>query len=178
MFRETSFLKLVLAGVFLFAFAPFASAGNVSGCAADFSSCSLYEDGLVLTLPGLAISGDVILLDVDRSVSDVFRIFNDFVDTGGGTGLGGTAELFSLSLRDLPLPTTYSANAVTIAESTTVIVGGANAGLTETDYNGNGTIYRLFSSEEPVTTPEPTTFGMLGMGFVVLGSRYVKRANR
>ena len=80
----------VLLVVSTLALAPNAHAGPVSSCAPDFSSCSVFEDGLVLQLPGLAIAGDLILTDRwnGGKVSDVFRIFNNFFDTGGGTGLG------------------------------------------------------------------------------------------
>ncbi|MGZ5853544.1 MAG: hypothetical protein ACXWKC_06665 [Xanthobacteraceae bacterium] len=140
--------------------APMAWASPVSSCAGDFSSCNIYEDGSTVLLPGLAISGDVVLLHGDHSVSDVFRIFNNFVDTGGGTGLGNLAFLYSDDEGNLPDPASYSANVTFIPE------GGLIApGLTETDFNGNGTIYHLFSAEPVQTTPVPPAWGMALFGF-------------
>ena len=117
-------------------------------CAADFSTCNIPEN-VLLQLPFLGISGDVILLESDMAtVSDVFRIFNDVVDTGGGTGLGDLAFLYSSDdSTALPDPSTYSVNAVTIQEDPSGV----------THFNGNGTDYVL-------GTPEPSTFGLLGLG--------------
>jgi hypothetical protein len=95
-------------------------------------------------------SVDVILLDPQTNmVSDVFRIFNNFVDTGQGTGLGNMAFLFSSDdSTPLPNPATYSANAVTIMEDPSG----------STHYLAKGTDFLL----NPV--PEPGTFGLLGVG--------------
>src|SRR5947209_972128 len=94
---------------------PSAAAAPTSFCAPNFSSCNIFEDGQPLSLPGLAIAGDVVLLDrFTGTTSDVFRVFNDFFDTGGGTGLGVTAFLYSEDLHNLPNPATYSVNAVFI----------------------------------------------------------------
>jgi PEP-CTERM motif len=142
--------------------APTAHAAPLSFCASDFSSCTIFEDGSPLSLPGLAISGDVVLLDKwTGTVSDVFRIFNDIVDTGGGTGLGITAFLFSEDLGDLPDPSTFSANAAFINENT-----GNGVGTIETDFNGNGTIYRIISKDDG--SPEPSTFVLMGLGAAVV----------
>ena len=153
----------VLLVVSTLAIAPNAHAGPVSSCAPDFSSCSVFEDGLVLQLPGLAIAGDLILTDTwnGGKVSDVFRIFNDFFDTGGGTGLGTTAFLYSEDLGNLPAPSTYSVNAVFMNEAY-----GSGGGTIETDYNGNGTIYRIFSVDDG--SPEPSTFVLTGIGAVIV----------
>jgi hypothetical protein len=140
--------------------APMAWASPVSSCAADFSSCNIYEDGLTVQLPGLAISGDVVLLNGDHSVSDVFRIFNNSVDTGGGTGLGNLAFLYSDDEGNLPDPASYSANVISISEGGLIVPG-----LSETDFNGNGTIYHLFSVEPVQTTPAPSAWGMALFGF-------------
>ena len=137
-----------------------AKADPMSTCASDFSSCNVYENSLVIFPFCCGISGDVILKDADGTTSDVFRIFNDFVNTGDGTGLGLTAFLYSLDDGNLPDPSTFSINAVVIPESTVVVNG-----LTETDYNGNGTIYRLFSA--PV--PEPSSWVLLGTLVVGIG---------
>jgi PEP-CTERM motif len=145
------------------ALAPNAHAGPVSSCAPDFSSCSVFEDGLVLQLPGLAIAGDLILTDRwnGGKVSDVFRVFNNIFDTGGGTGLGITAFLYSEDLGNLPAPATYSVNAVTMNEAF-----GRGVGTIETDYNGNGTIYRIFSVDDG--SPEPSTFALMGIGVAMV----------
>jgi hypothetical protein len=127
-------------------------------CNANFTSC-LIPENVLLRLPSLTISGDVILLDTQtKTVSDVFRIFNNFVDTARGTGLGDLAFLYSSDdSTPLPNPATYSANAVTIMED----LSGS------THYLGNGKDYLL----NPV--PEPGTFGslVLGIGLMALFSR-------
>ena len=152
--------------LFLWALAPDVHAGPISSCAPDFSSCSIYEDGLPLSFPGLAIAGDVILIDQFNGggVSDVFRIFNDFFDSGGGTGLGFTAFLYSEDLSNLPDPSTFSVNAVFINEA-----HNTGAGTIETDFVGNGTLYKIFSQDDG--SPEPSTFGLMGIGAALLAWR-------
>src|SRR5437660_342800 len=137
-------------------------AGPVSSCTPNFSACSVFEDRQVLHLPGLAIAGDLLITEPWNSaiVSDVFRIFNDVFNSGGGTGLGDAAFLYSADLKNLPLPASYSVNAVAIREGPSI--GG---GLSRTDYNGNGTLYSIFSSD---ATPEPSTLALLGSGALVL----------
>jgi hypothetical protein len=111
-----------------------------ASCNANFTACFIPENVLV-QLPFTAIAGDVIVQDPSSTgVSDVFRILNNFVDTGGGTGLGSLAILSS---RDdntpLPDPSTYSLNAITIKEAATG----------STSYFGNGTTYTLDTSSIP-----------------------------
>jgi hypothetical protein len=122
----------------------------------------VYEGSLLTPPFGFFISGDVILMDQwTGQVSDVFRIFNDLVDTGGGTGLGVSALLYSEDLGNLPDPSTYSVNAVTINEAF-----GNGGGLIETDYIGNGTLYQIFSTDDGA--PEPSTFVLMGIGAAVV----------
>lgn len=137
-----------------------------SSCAADFSSCNVYENQLT-SFPGLAISGDVIIQSGIYTIG-VFRIFNDFFDTGGGTGLGFDAFLYSAAFYNIPDPATYSVNAVTIP----VGLDQGN-GFTETVYNGNGTDYNLF-----LVNPEPSTFALLAMGGALLAWRRRSPGNR
>src|SRR5256885_3771134 len=80
-----------------------ARAAAVASCTADFSACFIPEN-VLLQLPFLAISGDAIVQEPNSTaVSDVFRIFNNFFDTGGGTGLGNLVFLYSLD-DSTPLP--------------------------------------------------------------------------
>jgi hypothetical protein len=130
-------------------------------CAPDFSTCTIPEN-VPLTFPstfGVAVSGDVILLESDHvTVSDVFRIFNDFFDSGGGTGLGTTAFLFSSDdSTPLPSPATYSSNAVFIQE--------AASGQTSYFSKGDGVTYVL----ESPNSPEPATFGMFAVALGLIG---------
>ena len=85
---------------------------STSSCTAAFSACEVYEDGNLLQLPALTIAGDVVLLDAPSTVSDVFRIFNNIVNTGGGTGVGDQAFLFSADEGNLPI--VLSVNAVSM----------------------------------------------------------------
>src|SRR5215469_15332295 len=79
-------------------------------CTATFSDCAVPENTL-LGFPFLAISGDVAVVPNLHSnvaaTSDVFRIANNFVDTGRGTGIGFLGYLFS-GQNVLPSPSTYS----------------------------------------------------------------------
>src|SRR5215472_10324389 len=95
------------------------------------SACPIPENGL-FQLPFTAIAGDVILKDgsMQGPVSDVFRIFNNLVNTGKGTGLGNMVFLYSFDdSTPLPDPSTYSANAVFMVETppVTSYVGGNGA---------------------------------------------------
>jgi hypothetical protein len=112
-------------------------------CNANFTRCYIGEN-VVLQLPFVAIAGDVIIPEPNsNTVSDVFRILNNIVDTGGGTGLGNLAVSFSQDdSMPLPDPSTNSANAVNIKEP-------ANK---PTFFLGNGTTYVL----DPLASPTLT----------------------
>jgi hypothetical protein len=75
-----------LAGCFFLLAAPVFGL-PASSCTPTFTLSDVYEDGNILQLPALAIAGDVVLLDAPSAISDVFRVFNNIIDTGGGTGL-------------------------------------------------------------------------------------------
>ena len=145
--------KLVLVMGLLALVALPCAADKLATCAPDFSRCEIPEN-VVLDLPFIAFAGDAVLLEPDMvTVSDVFRLFNNFFDSGGGTGLGDVAFLYSSdNSTPLPDPSTYSTNAVFLLESTSGQV---------TSYNGNGTDYLLGA-------PEPSTFGLLVAGLVAL----------
>jgi len=146
-----------------------AGALAVSGQAATIATCSAafvcqIPENTFLQFPaafGFAISGDVVLLEADHvTVSDVFRIYNDVVNTGNGTGLGTTAFLFSSDdSTPLPAPSTYSANVTRIQESPSGY----------TIYAANGDTYILGA-------PEPATFGLLGLAFTL--AAVLKRIER
>jgi hypothetical protein len=128
-----------------------APAAIIAPCDATFTMCAIPEN-ILLQLPFVAIAGDTILTEPGGStVSDVFRIFNNIVPTGFGTGLGNMAFLYSADDSALPSPSTYSANAVLIAESPSGV----------TPYLGNGTNYLL-------AVPEPQTFGSLGLACLAM----------
>ena len=123
------------------------------------STCPIPENGL-FQLPFTAIGGDVILNDSPQGpVSDVFRIFNNLVNTGSGTGRGNLEFLYSSDdSTPLPDPSTYSANAVFIVETPPV-----------TTYVGNGTTYLL-------GVPEAGTLGLVALGVATLAA--VRRTRR
>jgi hypothetical protein len=125
-----------------FSFSTTLSFGDtIAQCTPTFSDCAIPED-VALRFRFLAIAGDVVLLPDQHAnlaaVSDVFRIANNFIDTGLGTGLGLSAFLFS-GHGNLPAPATYSANAVGIREQPTG----------PTQYFGNGTDYHLLTAVNP-----------------------------
>jgi hypothetical protein len=124
------------------------AATPIAKCNASFTACDIPEN-ILLQLPFAAIAGDVVVTDpMSVIVSDVFRIFDNIVNTGAGTGLGNMAFLYSSDdSTPLPAPSTYSANVKFIPESPSGI----------TPYLGNGTTYQL-------AAPEPRTLGLFVLG--------------
>jgi hypothetical protein len=155
------FLQLVcVAGIF----SATAHAALLANCDINITHCSISENVLQMyPFSAFGIAGDTVVLEADHNtVSDVFRIFNDLVDTGSGTGLGTTMFLFSADdSTPLPAPATYSAN-VQFAQE------GAN-GITV--FTSNGTTYLLGA-------PEPTTFVMLGGGLAITVGLAQRRRSR
>jgi hypothetical protein len=130
-----------------------AAAATLAPCNANFTTCVIPEN-ILLLLPFDAFAGDAIVTEPGGSVvSDVFRIFNNIIPTGMGTGLGDLAFLYSADDSTLPDPSTYSANAVFLSENS--VPGSASV------YFGNGTNYLLGA-------PEPETFGTLGLACVAI----------
>ena len=158
-------LVLALAVLCLFSLPAMADTLPAEGCNADNTVCVAIEGQTMSYTPGFfGISGDALLVDNSGNVDGVFRIFNDLIDTGGGTGLGLTAFLFGVTT-GLPDPSTFSANAIEIA------IGSDNGtgvpllkvpGFVETEFVGNGTLYELFS------VPEPGTWQLLGVALLLL----------
>ena len=124
---------------------------TIASCDASFTVCGIPEN-VLLQLPFTAIAGDAIVTEPGSTiVSDVFRIFNNIINTGGGTGLGNMVFLYSSDDTTLPNPSTYSANAVFITENPSGV----------TSYLGNGTNYQL-------GVPEPQTFELLGLAVTAM----------
>src|SRR5215469_13952054 len=118
----------------------------IATCNASFTVCQIPEN-ILLQLPFSAFAGDVVLTDPGSStVSDIFRIFNNLINTGKGTGLGNMVFLYSTDDTSLPDPSTYSANVVFIPESPSGV----------TSFVGNGTDYLL-------AVPEPGTFELFAL---------------
>lgn len=130
-----------------------------SSCSPDLTVCSIYEDGSFFQPGFLFISGDLVLVDTSGQISDVLRFFNDFVDTGGGTGIGFTMFLYSDDEHNLPDPASFSVNAVFILEGPTIV-----GSFIETDYFSDGTLYQIFSN-----APEPATLPLMGLAAIVMG---------
>ena len=142
-------LVLFLSVISWFSISGFAAA--VAPCNANFTACSIPEN-VLLQLPFTGIAGDEIIQEPTSTVvSDVFRLFNNVIDTGGGTGFGNMVFLYSVDNGPLPDPSTYSLNFQAIHEAVTGF----------TSFNGNGTVYTL-------DTPEPSTLGLVGGGLSAL----------
>src|SRR5215472_1107766 len=130
MHKITRLVLCVATGV---CFSTSAFAVTPAPCNASFTACSIVENE-PLQLPFFAIAGDVVVRDPSASaVSDLFRISNNVLDTGNGTGLGNMVFLYSVDESALPDPSTYSANAIFIEEAAT----------TDTTVLLNGTVYTL-----------------------------------
>jgi hypothetical protein len=171
--RKVAHFILGFGALALMSTAP-ASATPTAGCASDLSSCNVVEGVLFNpdpdgTLGYLAISGDVVLEAPDGTVVDVFRLFNDLFDAGGGTGLGTTGFLFGIDLGDLPNPSTFSDNVQFIQQSQAF----DSAGISDTQFDGNGTIYNLFTE-----VPEASSWGVVGMGLLLVGGLLWRRPAR
>ena len=147
-FRST---VLCIAGLILLSEPGIAAPIVAANCNASFTVCNIPEN-TQLMLPFDAFAGDVVLTDPGGStVSDVFRIFNNVVNTGRGTGLGNMVFLYSSDDTTLPNPSTYSANVAFITEDPSGI----------TSFLGNGTNYLL-------SVPEPQTFQLLTLAVAAL----------
>ena len=92
-------LRTILSVCVIFFSSPVFLAAQTSGdpvaqCTPTFSDCAIPEN-VALQFSFLAISGDVVVAPTLNSnlnsVSDVFRIANNLIDTGEGTGIGFSA---------------------------------------------------------------------------------------
>jgi len=133
----------------------------MSTCDSTTFVCNIYESQLV-NFGFLAISGDVIVQNSHSVTVDVFRIFNNVFNSGGGTGFGDEGFLFGAN--QLPDPSTYSENVVTVS------LGRAAGGFYETTFTGNGDTYNLFT---PV--PEPSSMASLGIAAIVAAGSLMRR---
>ncbi|MGA8306683.1 MAG: PEP-CTERM sorting domain-containing protein [Candidatus Acidiferrales bacterium] len=158
-------LVLALAVLCLFTLPAVADTLPAEGCNADNTVCVAIEGQTMSYTPGFfGISGDAVLIDSGGNIDGVFRIFNDLIDTGGGTGLGLTAFLFG-STTGIPDPSTFSFNAIGLlfgADNGTGVPLLSVPGFVETEFIGNGTLYELFS------VPEPGTWQLLGLALLLL----------
>ena len=148
-FRQV--LLLVILSGFM---AGAAWAADPASCNSGFTACQIREN-VLLQLPGLAIAGDVVIQEPgSTNVSDVFRVFNNVVDTGGGTGLGNLVILYSGDdSAALPNPSTYSANAVIIKEASS---GSATARPTVWIRGHPPLTLRTPAIPVPITTIRPS----------------------
>jgi len=141
MFRNT--LRLPLTIIASVAFSTTLLSAATVQCTPTFSDCAIPEN-VPLLFPFLAISGDGLVvpnLNANlNAVRDVFRVFNNFFDTGAGTGIGFAAELYS-GQNNLPSASTYSANAVGIRRQPT--------GATQYIAPGTGITYHLETAVTP-----------------------------
>lgn len=151
---------MLLVGTLVFSVLP-VFATPMSNCDPVTFVCNIYENQTV-SFGFLAVSGDVIVQNSRSVTVDVFRIFNDFFNSGGGTGIGDGGFLFGAN--QLPDPSTYSVNAVTIS------LGPVMGGFDETTFTANGDTYNLFT---PV--PEPSSMASLGIAAIVAAGSLMRR---
>ena len=153
--------KVVRALVVIAVLSSSVVAGQLAPCNGT-TLCAIFEN-VLLQLPFTATAGDVIILDPSPSsvTSDVFRVFNNITDTGGGTGLGDMVFLYSADDGPLPDPATYSVNAVMAHEPATGYLS----------LNENGVTYVL-------GVPEPATFVLLGLGLMTMPRLAAGRGRR
>lgn len=152
-------LLLLVGTLMLLALPGFAT--PMSTCDSTTFVCNIYENQLV-NFGFLAISGDVIVENAHSVTVDVFRIFNNVFNGGGGTGVGDEGFLFGAS--QLPDASTYSVNAVTVS------LGPTAVGFYETTFTGNGDTYNLFT---PV--PEPSSLASLCIAAIVAAGSLMRR---
>ena len=167
-------LVLAFAVIGLFSIPALADALPTEGCNASVTLCVAIEGQTMSYGGGIAISGDVLLTN-DGTLSGildaVFRINNDLIDTGGGTGLGLDAFLFGPTT-GLPSPP-FSLNDIAIVfgqDNGTGIPLLNVPGYIETEFVGNGTAYELF------TTPESASWQLLAIAlFLVVGLGFARK---
>lgn len=166
-------IALTLTLLCLYSLPTLADALPAEGCNASFTICVAIE-GQTLVYPGCCgISGDVLLTNdgtLGGTLDALFRINNDLIDTGGGTGLGLTAFLFGSADGSAAMP--FSVNDISIVfgvDNGTGVPLLNVPGYVETEFIGNGTMYELF------TTPEPASWEMLGITLLALGGLAMAR---
>jgi hypothetical protein len=129
--RFTTVLSMIaMGGTAAWAVDPF-------NCTPTYSECWIPKNVLQQGQPGNP-AGDVVITKTNSNgASAVFRIFNDYLDTGLGTGQSQSWILYSKDTTGVPNPASYSANVTTIPEAAT----GA------TDYlSSTGTLYHIDTS--------------------------------
>lgn len=155
-------IAVCIAGLVLpFLLSQKAAGAPIASCNASATLCSIPEN-VLLQLPFTAISGDVVLTEPGSStVSDVFRIFNNIINTGGGTGLGNMVFMFSSDEGPLPAPGTYSLNVAFLTEVQS----------NPTPFTGNGTTYLL-------GIPEPQTFTLFILAVAAMAALALMRSRK
>src|SRR5437764_8270366 len=107
---------IVTAALLLAAGSASLTAASIASCNNTFTLC-LIPENISLQLPFAAFAGDVVLTEPNTGIlSDVFRISNNLVNTGSGTGFGNLAFLYSSDDSTLPPPSSYSANVIFLPE--------------------------------------------------------------
>lgn len=136
-------------------------------CNSDGTVCRIYLDIPITLNPGFFdFAGDVVVLDASFFPVDIVRFFPNFVDTGGGTGLGN--EIFEFTLAQFPF-SSLTANAVGVLQ------GPIIDGVSKTIYDSpSGTEYDIFNVPPTSITPEPGSLFLLASGLLA-GILYKRR---
>lgn len=136
-------------------------------CNSDGTVCRIYLDVPITLNSGFFdFAGDVVVFDASFFPVDIVRFFPNFIDTGGGTGLGN--EIFEFTLNQFPFPD-LTVNAVGILQGPVV------NGISESIYDSqNGTEYDIFNVPPTSITPEPGSLFLLASGLLA-GIWYKRR---
>jgi len=136
-------------------------------CNSTGTLCRIYLDVPITLNPGFFdFAGDVVVLDASFFPVDIVRFFPNFIDTGGGTGLGN--EIFEFTFNQFPF-STLTANAVGILQGP--IINGVSESIYDSE---SGTEYDIFNVPPTSITPEPGSLFLLASGLLI-GLWYKRR---
>jgi hypothetical protein len=161
--------------ILLFAFAVVPVASHADGISVTLSQSSetgsqgqtLTFQGTVSNLGATAISGisdEITLENTSAMTSDDTAFFTNVPASLGSGGSTGVVDLFNILISATASPGTYTLNFLDVLDS-----GGGTADAPFTV---------VVTPQTTATTPEPATFGLMGLGFVAFGASSLLRRSR